>query len=69
MLGLRGTGAELALAHAVVDLGAALRRGGRPRQAREPLREGLDRARACQSMALADFAAGELRVSGGRPRR
>ncbi len=66
---LRGSGAQLALAHATVDLGAALRRGGRPGDAQVHLREGLARARVSQSMALADFAADELRVSGGRPRR
>ena len=40
-------GSELRVAHAraLIDLGAALRRGGHRRDAREPLREGLDLSR------------------------
>jgi hypothetical protein len=44
--------ARLDAARAHVDLGAALRRDGRPAHAREPLRLGLEAARACGATAL-----------------
>ena len=61
--------ARLEHAHALVDLGAAQRRGGRRVIAREPLRVGLDLARACGADALATRAHTELLAAGGRPRR
>jgi len=62
---------ELRLAHAraLIDLGAALRRGGHRRDAREPLREGLDLANRCGSVVETDRAMDELRATGARPRR
>lgn len=51
------------------DLGSALRRAGRRRQAREALALAMDEAHACGAGALADRAADELRASGARPRR
>ena len=64
-------GSELRLAHAraLIDLGAALRRGGHRRDAREPLREGLDLANRCGSVIETDRAMDELRAAGARPRR
>lgn len=64
-------GCELRVAHArgLIDLGAALRRGGHRRDAREPLREGLDLANRCGSVVETDRAMDELRATGARPRR
>jgi DNA-binding CsgD family transcriptional regulator len=59
----------LELAHALVDLGATLRRGGERSEAREPLRRGLDLAHHHGALALAERARDELVVAGGRPRR
>ena len=62
---------DLRLAHArgLIDLGAALRRGGHRRDAREPLREGLDLANRCGSVIETDRAMDELHACGARPRR
>jgi len=59
----------LELARALVDLGAALRRAGRRKDAAEPLREGLDRAERCGARVLADRARSEVTAAGWRPRR
>ena len=56
-------------ARAMVDLGAALRRSGRRRDARKPLRRGLDLAVRCAAHALTNRARDELRAAGARPRR
>lgn len=56
-------------ARTLVDLGAALRRAGRKSAAREPLREGLEAARACGATALVERAYEELRATGARPRK
>lgn len=56
-------------ARALTDLGAALRRGGRPTDAREPLRLALDLAHRCGAEPLAERAREELVAAGGRPRR
>jgi DNA-binding CsgD family transcriptional regulator len=56
-------------ARALIELGAALRRSGRRRDAREPLRQALDIARRCEAHALTSRADEELRASGARPRR
>jgi DNA-binding NarL/FixJ family response regulator len=66
---LAGTDAGLQHAHALVDLGAALRRANRRRDAREPLREGLDLAHRCGATALEERARTELAATGARPRR
>ena len=62
-------GSELRVAHAraLIDLGAALRRRGHRRDAREPLREGLDLANRCGSVLETDRAMDELRAAGARP--
>ncbi len=56
-------------ARALIDLGAALRRGGQRQDARGPLRRGLDQARRCQAHSLTSHAREELRATGARPRR
>lgn len=61
-------GARLELARTLLDIGSALRRRRRP-QARAPLRQSLDLARACGAHPLADRAHHELRAAGARPRR
>ena len=62
-------GSELRVAHAraLIDLGAALRRGGHRRDAREPLREGLDLANRCGSVIETDRAMDELRADRRAP--
>jgi ATP/maltotriose-dependent transcriptional regulator MalT len=59
----------LELAHALVDLGAVLRRAGERSEAREHLRRGLDLAHHHGALPLAERARDELVVAGGRPRR
>ncbi len=66
---LAGSPARLEHARTVVELGAALRRGGEIREARKVLRLGLDAAHRCGSTVLVDRALDELRVAGARPRR
>jgi DNA-binding NarL/FixJ family response regulator len=56
-------------ARARCDLGAALRRAGRRRDAREALSQAMDEAHACGAEPLAERAADELRRTGARPRR
>jgi DNA-binding CsgD family transcriptional regulator len=60
---------RLARAHALVELGAALRRAGQRTRARERLAAGMDLAQRCGATALAARAREELRVAGARPRR
>jgi DNA-binding CsgD family transcriptional regulator len=57
------------LAGALVELGAALRRGGERVAAREPLRRALDIAAAGGLVATGERAREELRIAGARPRR
>jgi DNA-binding CsgD family transcriptional regulator len=66
---LQATPASLELARAHVDLGAALRRAGRRRDAREALRTGLDASARCGARPLAERARQELIAAGARPRR
>ncbi len=61
--------ARLEHARALVELGAALRRAGRRVDSREPLRAGMDAARALGAAALAERARVELRATGARPRK
>jgi DNA-binding CsgD family transcriptional regulator len=55
--------------HALVDLGAALRRRNQRAAAREPLRRGLELAHLGGAEALAQRAQKELFATGARPRR
>jgi DNA-binding NarL/FixJ family response regulator len=59
---------QLEHAKALVELGAMLRRTGRRRDAREPLRSGLELARNCGAASLAARAEEELRAAGASPR-
>ncbi|HEV2812811.1 MAG TPA: LuxR C-terminal-related transcriptional regulator, partial [Solirubrobacteraceae bacterium] len=60
---------RLLRARALVDYGAALRRGGERAASRDPLREGLDLAHRCGATQLAAHAEQELSASGARPQR
>ena len=63
---LEDSPARLEYARALVDLGAALRRGNRRADARGPLEEGLRLAKQLGAGALAERARTELRAAGGR---
>ena len=60
--------ARLELTRALIDLGAHLRRRGRRRDAREPLRSALEPASQCSAEPLVVLARDELRAADGRPR-
>lgn len=66
---LDGTPCALERSRTRLALGAAIRRLGRPAQARVPLREALHDAEAGGARAVADAARAELRLAGGRARR
>ncbi|HEX8977378.1 MAG TPA: AAA family ATPase [Solirubrobacteraceae bacterium] len=66
---LRRSTARLEHARALVELGAALRRANARREARGPLRAGLDLALRCGATRLAERTQTELAASGARPRR
>lgn len=66
---LEGTPRRLDQAHALAELGAALRRANRRADAREPLRRGMDLAHRCGARPLAERAREELLACGARPRR
>jgi DNA-binding CsgD family transcriptional regulator len=66
---LEASPAALERAHALTELGAALRRANRRREAREPLRRGLELAHGCGAKPLAERAHTELLATGARPRR
>jgi DNA-binding CsgD family transcriptional regulator len=66
---LASSRAHLEHAHALVALGCCLRRRRAPREAREPLRAGLEIARRCGAVPLAERAHEELLASGARPRK
>jgi DNA-binding CsgD family transcriptional regulator len=63
------SGARLEQARALVELGAALRRGNQRTAARGPLRTGLDLAYRCGATRLTQRARDELLAAGARPRR
>ncbi|HJP64740.1 MAG TPA: AAA family ATPase [Actinomycetota bacterium] len=65
---LASSNRRLEHARALVDLGASIRRAGHRADAREPLREGHEMARACGSTPLEERAAQELVAAGSRPR-
>jgi DNA-binding NarL/FixJ family response regulator len=66
---LSGTRARVQHARALVELGAALRRANRRKEARDPLREGLDIAHRCGAAHLEEMARTELQAAGARPRK
>ncbi len=65
---LERSGAALERARVLIALGAA-RRSNQRSNARQPLREGLELARRCGALALAEDARSELAAAGARPRR
>jgi DNA-binding CsgD family transcriptional regulator len=66
---LAGSQARLKYGHALVDLGAALRRENRRTEARQRLREGVDLALRCGAFGLAERANEEIAATGARPRK
>ncbi len=66
---LEPTNAKLHRAAALVDLGSALRRANHRREARPPLREGLELAHRCGATPLEERARTELAAAGARIRR
>jgi DNA-binding CsgD family transcriptional regulator len=66
---LDGSGWQLEHARTLVDLGAARRRAGHRRDAREPLQRGMELAHACGARPLVAYAREELVAAGARPRR
>ncbi len=60
--------AQLEHAKALAALGTALRHAKRPTEAREPLRDALELAAACDAAGLADHVRTELYATGTRPR-
>ncbi len=60
---------HLERARAYTAVGTALRRAGRPVEARVPLRVAVDLAHRCGATDLEDEALAELRAAGARPRR
>jgi tetratricopeptide (TPR) repeat protein len=66
---LENSEARLEHAHALCELGTALRQQRSPKAAREPLRMALDLAVRCGATALVTHATAELLASGARPRR
>ena len=66
---LESSQAALERARGLLDFGAALRRAGQRRAAREPLRSALDLAGRCGGRVLAARAREELVAVGARPRR
>ncbi len=65
---LEGAPARLEHAKALGALGAALRRAGKPTEAREPLRRALELADVCGAQPLADEVRTEIHATGARPR-
>jgi DNA-binding NarL/FixJ family response regulator len=66
---LAGSNARLEYAKALVELGAALRRGNRRSDSRDHLRQGLELAHKLGATALESQAQTELAATGTRPRR
>lgn len=61
--------AQLERAKSFTDLGAALRRANQRAEARAFLQDGLELARRCGAIVLAERAHAELLATGARPRR
>jgi DNA-binding NarL/FixJ family response regulator len=66
---LSTTRARLQHAYALADLGAALRRANKRKEAREPLREALQLAHDCGAAGLEELVRTELAATGARPRK
>jgi DNA-binding CsgD family transcriptional regulator len=66
---LEGSPAQLARAHVLGDLGAALLVHGRRAEAREVLHDAAELAHRCEATVLGERVLAALRRSGARPRR
>ena len=66
---LEGSEAQLEYAHALIDLGAALRRANQRVEARQRLRQGVDLAGSMGAFGLAERANEEIAATGARPRK
>ena len=66
---LESSQTALERARGLIDLGSTLRRTHRSRDARDPLRRGLDLAQRCGAGELAKRAMREVTAAGARPRR
>ncbi|MDX6691468.1 MAG: hypothetical protein QOG15_2925 [Solirubrobacteraceae bacterium] len=66
---VEGASARYECARSLTAYGAALRRAGHRRDAREPLREALELADRCGALRTATLARAELLATGARPRR
>ena len=66
---LEASPARVETARALADYGAALRRAGQRKQAREPLERALDLAHYCGARRIAARARAELVAVGAKPRR
>jgi DNA-binding CsgD family transcriptional regulator len=66
---LESSNCRLEHAHALLELGACLRRSNQRANAREPLRVALDVAHRCGATPLTARAERELLATGARPRR
>jgi DNA-binding CsgD family transcriptional regulator len=64
-----GCGAHVDLAHTLAELGGAIRRAGRPKQARDTLREAIAIADDIGARRAARLGREELRRAGGRASR
>ena len=66
---LAGSGAEVELAGALIDLGARLRRANHRTEARERLRAGVKLAQRFGAVGLAERGNEEIAATGARPRK
>lgn len=66
---LQDSPAELERGKALYELGSAMRRARKPKEAREPLRRALELAYRCGATALVEAARQELAAAGAKPRR
>jgi DNA-binding CsgD family transcriptional regulator len=66
---LERSSAQLELAYALADLGAALTRAGRRREGRDAERRAIELAGRCGAIALAETARSELQAGPGRRAR
>jgi DNA-binding NarL/FixJ family response regulator len=66
---LETSSAKLERARTMVELGAALRRGGKDAEARDLLQEGLELAVRSGAQPLVEQAETELKATGERPKR
>lgn len=66
---LQDSPAELERAKALYELGSAMRRARKPKEAREPLGRALELAHRCGATALVEAARQELAAAGAKPRR